>query len=47
MEEQLFDELVKSLREAGDIAQGKAEPSRSFVLERQLNDDKPASSEKE
>lgn len=34
MDDQLFDDLIKSLREAREIAQGEAVPSRSFVVER-------------
>jgi len=47
MDKQLFDELVQSLQEARDIAQGKAEPSRSFVVERQPNDEKQDNSDNE
>ncbi|MFM0197800.1 hypothetical protein PQQ65_32375 [Paraburkholderia strydomiana] len=47
MEQQLFDELVQSLREARDIAQGKAEPSRSFVVEHQPDNEKQDGSETE
>lgn len=45
MEQQLFDELVQSLREAQAIAHGLAEPSRSFVVERQPGSDKQDHSE--
>lgn len=47
MEQQLFDELVHSLWEAGDIAQGRAEPSRSFVVERQPENGKQDGDEAE
>ena len=33
MENALFEELVQSLKEAKDIAKGKAKPSRTFRLE--------------
>ena len=33
MKEELFDELVASVREGGKILRGKAKPSRSFVVE--------------
>jgi len=33
MKKQLFDELVSSIREAGKIHRGEAEPSRRFVFE--------------
>jgi hypothetical protein len=39
MENRLFDDLVKSLHEAKDIAQGKAKPSRHFVVEREPDDE--------
>ncbi len=32
MKEELFDELVKSVREGGKILRGKAKPSRQFVI---------------
>ena len=32
MESELFDDLVKSLKEAADISKGKAQPSRRFVV---------------
>ncbi|MEO8354909.1 MAG: NadS family protein [Chloroflexota bacterium] len=33
MKDELFDELVASVREGGKILRGKAKPSRSFVVE--------------
>jgi putative transcriptional regulator len=33
MNEQLFNELLQSVREGGAILRGEAEPSRSFVME--------------
>jgi putative transcriptional regulator len=33
MKEDLFNELVASVREGGKILRGKAKPSRSFVVE--------------
>jgi putative transcriptional regulator len=33
MKDELFDELVASVREGGKILRGKAKPSRSFVIE--------------
>ncbi len=33
MDKELFDDLVQSLKEAGDISAGKAEASRRFKLE--------------
>ena len=33
MKEELFEELVASVREGGAILQGKARPTRAFVLE--------------
>lgn len=47
MEKQLFDELVQSLNEARDIANGKAEPSRSFVVEHPTDDEKQDDSKTE
>ena len=35
MKKQLFDELVASIKEAGRIHRGEAQPSRSFVFEPQ------------
>jgi len=35
MKKQLFDELVASIKEAGRIHRGVAQPSRSFVFEPQ------------
>jgi hypothetical protein len=32
MDKQLFDELVQSLKQAKDIAHGKAKPSRQFTV---------------
>ena len=47
MDKQLFDELVQSLHEASDIAQGRAEPSRSFVLEHRPDSEKQDDSKTE
>lgn len=47
MDEQLFDVLVQSLREARDIAHGVAEPSRSFAVERKAGNEKLDESESE
>ena len=33
MREDLFEELIASLREGGEILRGEATPSRSFVVE--------------
>lgn len=33
MKDELFAELIESVREGGAILRGEAEPSRSFVLE--------------
>jgi len=33
MKDELFDELVASVREGGKILRGKAKPSRTFVIE--------------
>ena len=33
MKDELFDELVASVREGGKILRGKTKPSRSFVVE--------------
>jgi len=33
MKDELFDELVASVREGGKILRGNAKPSRSFVIE--------------
>ena len=33
MKEELFNELVKSVREGGRILRGKKKPSRTFVIE--------------
>jgi putative transcriptional regulator len=33
MKDQLFDELVASVREGGAILRGDAEPSRAFVVD--------------
>jgi putative transcriptional regulator len=33
MKDELFDELIASVREGGKILRGKAKPSRSFVIE--------------
>lgn len=33
MKEELFSELVESVREGGKILRGKAKPSRKFVIE--------------
>jgi putative transcriptional regulator len=33
MKDELFDELVASVREGGKILRGKVKPSRSFVVE--------------
>jgi len=33
MKDELFDELVNSMREGADILRGKSEPARSFELE--------------
>lgn len=33
MKDELFDELVASVREGGKILRGKAKPSRAFVIE--------------
>jgi putative transcriptional regulator len=33
MKEELFNELVKSVREGGKILRGKKKPSRTFVIE--------------
>ena len=33
MKDELFNELVASVREGGKILRGKAKPSRSFVVE--------------
>lgn len=33
MKKELFDELVSSIKEAGRIHRGEAEPSRTFVFE--------------
>jgi len=32
MDKELFDDLVQSLKEAGDIAKGVSEPSRRFEM---------------
>ena len=32
MEKRVFDDLVQSLKEAGDIAEGKVKPSRRFEV---------------
>ena len=32
MKDELFDELIASVREGGKILRGKAKPSRSFVI---------------
>ena len=33
MDQDLFDELLESVKEAGQIVKGKCRPSRTFVLE--------------
>ena len=33
MKDELFDELIASVREGGKILRGKAKPNRSFVIE--------------
>ena len=33
MKDELFDELVASVREGGKILRGKAKPSRKFIVE--------------
>ena len=33
MDQELFDELLESVKEAGQIVKGKCRPSRTFVLE--------------
>jgi putative transcriptional regulator len=33
MKQELFDALVESVREGGDIRRGKVKPSRAFVIE--------------
>ncbi len=33
MKNELFDELVESIREAGEIRQGQRSPSRAFVVD--------------
>ncbi len=33
MKDELFDELIASVREGGKILRGKAKPSRSFVID--------------
>ena len=33
MKDELFNELVASVREGGKILRGKAQPSRTFVIE--------------
>ena len=33
MKDELFDELIASVREGGKILRGKSKPSRSFVIE--------------
>jgi hypothetical protein len=40
MKKKIFDELVRSLNEAKKIARGKAKPSRTFVVERPLREEK-------
>lgn len=47
MDKELFDELVQSLQETRDILRGKVEPSRSFVVERQPDSEKPDDSDTE
>ena len=33
MDQELFDELLESVKEAGQIVKGKSRPSRTFVVE--------------
>ncbi len=33
MKDELFDELVQSIREGGAILRGETEPSRTFIVE--------------
>jgi len=35
MDKKLFEELVGSIKQAGSIARGEVQPSRSFVVEEQ------------
>jgi hypothetical protein len=35
MKKELFDELVESIREAGQIHRGEIQPSREFVIDAQ------------